>query len=207
VASANQYEQLRSILHFLYDRQSLSGLDPIVQIDLETALKDTLDASWSGYGYMSSEKVLDSLGISLHPDSLPVDGNNNYHYYNGPYGEAHSQSIAHFDYFASFALNDYDLNRAEIGKYGIVFQKLRNELLLSGKTDSVPLLTISLKPTLVFLGRHPNDLNGVDKRELVLETGNDSIQARLIFTELGFYQKGDSVALNNAKILLFLKHP
>jgi hypothetical protein len=206
LASTNQYEQLESILHFLYDRRSISGLDPITKIDLERALKDSLGASGSSYGYMSSGKVLDSLGISLDPDSLPENEYNNYHYYNGPYGETHSQSIVHFDYFASFALNDYDMDRAETGKYGIVFQKLRNELLLSEKTDSVPFLSISLKPTLVSLGRHPNNLNEVDKRELVLDTGNDSIQARLIFTELGFYQKGDSVALNNAKILLFLKH-
>tara|TARA_R110002020_G_scaffold122487_6_gene277949 strand:+ start:82678 stop:84390 length:1713 start_codon:yes stop_codon:yes gene_type:complete len=199
-ATADSYGRLRSILHYLYERGSLSRLDGVVGINFEQALK----GSWTESNYLHHEKVLDSLRISLDKNGTASEWDRNYHHYYGPAGNSYSDSIPGFEHFSYFRTNQVDREVGKIGKYHIEFHKIPNELILVEKRNGPPALSIPLHKKLMSLGQYP-DLNTLDTETLQLTKENDSLYIRLVFTELDFYQKADSVVLNNAAILLFLK--
>lgn len=206
IASGEHYGQLKSIIDYLADRKSVSQLDNIVGLSVEEICRDTTENSRRTYDYNAPTRLLDSLGIEIDPkDGGNYTKGNYYNYYN-QWNTNHNYAITGFDYFALWNFNTYSESKMEeIGKFNIRFNQKRTEIRLSSKLDSGTALVIPLKQKLMSLSKHGNDLNDIDREELILELKNDSLMLKLFFAELGYYIEKDSINLNQARAYLFLK--
>lgn len=202
MVSGKEYRQLESIINYLDDRKSVSELDAITGIAIEETFRDTTN-SWNNY--LSSDSILDSLGIEIDPSDNEIieDGN---HYYYSQWNKPQSYSIVGYNYFTAYNYNGYDEEKKEIGSYRIQFISNTNELWLLSKQDSTETFLISLNEKLVSLSKYGDNLNEVNPEELIIESSNEHLSTKLIFTELSFYIKKDSIRVNSANAYLFLKH-
>ena len=201
MVSRKEYRQLESIISYLDERKSVSELDAITGFAIEDSFRDTTN-SWNHY--ISSHSVLDSLGIKIDSSDTEIIENEN-HYYYSQWNKPRSYSIVGYDYFIPYNYNGYDEEKNEIGNYRIRFISNTNELWLLSKQDSTETFLISLKEKLVQLFKYGDKLNEADPEELIIESSNEHLATKLIFTELSFYIKKDSIKVNNANAYLFLK--
>lgn len=209
-ASAKEYGQLRSILSYLDDRNALSQLDVVTGtgISLQEILKDTLDGELKILGWPETERVLDSLGIVLDPNELEQENvhRNYYNYY------AHGNAVQNFDIseYSIFTKLSIDASTADSISLGSCFIKYRSKsplLTLHETADGKTFLEIPLEPDLRELTYYGKNLYSIEPEKLVMQFKNDSASAKVVFADLGFYVKRDTIQLNHANIYLFLKQP
>ncbi|WP_422082619.1 DUF4153 domain-containing protein [Ulvibacterium sp.] len=209
-ASSKEYGQLKSILSYLDDRNTLSQLDVVTGtgLSLQEILKDTVDGKLKTYGWLDTEKVLDSLGVVLDPKELELENvhGNYYNYY------AHGNTVQNFDIsdYSIFTKLSIDASTADSISLGSCFMKYRSKLpllTLHEKVDGQTFLEIPLEPKLRELTQYGRNLYSIDPEKLVMEFKNDSAFAKVVFADLGFYVKKDSIAINHANVYLFLKQP
>ncbi len=203
VASGSDFEQLRSILIYLNERDAIPLLKEVTGISIDNAFKDSTETS-TRYSYLPTERILDSLGIYLDPDAEDImDHRNNYFSYYDPNEKVHSYDISDYDHFAALNFNDYENRNLTIGPFRVLFSNTKTELVIE-QEDQKEMLTIPMKEGFKRLSSYI-DINSIGDKDLVFVAKNDSIEAELIFTELGFFMEKDSVQINNAKAFLFLK--
>ena len=203
VASGSDYDQLRSILIYLNERDAIPLLNEVTGISLGNAFRDSTETT-TRYSYLPTERILDSLGIHLDPDAEDtIEARNNYFSYYDPNEKIHNYNISEYDHFAVLNFNDFDKSKLLIGPYSIMINGTKTEMIIK-QQDQKDILTIPIREGFEKLASY-NDFNSFRDKDLVFEAKNDSIEVELIFTELGFYIEKDSVQINNAKAFLFLK--
>ena len=149
------------------------------------------------------------MGIALDPkanDPYQGQSGNYYTYYNDHYG-VHNYNIEGFSHFAPINFNSFDPPRLEIESLDVVFDPKEIVLSLLSKKDSSAVLDIPLKKKLLALTKYGSDLGKLKQEETTLLSKNDRLLVKLIFTDLGFHIKNDSISVNRASAYLFLKRP
>ena len=202
-ATAEQYQQLGSILNYLDDRKSIFELNSVTNIKIKEIFKDTVaDNSEETYQWFDTKRVLDSLKITVDPTELDKINpyGNHYNYY--PNNIINNYDIKEYQYLAVVSLNNYENSKIEINKYQISYDSEKIALLLS-KNDMK--LEIPLKEKLIALTAYGTELYKANQKEMTLEAENDSISIKIIFTDLGFNVKQDTISINHSSIMLFLK--
>ncbi len=210
VASAKQFNQLKSILDYLDDRQSLSKLDPITGIAMVSAFKDTITDNESyrhTYSWLDTQKVMDSMGISLNPKEEAANNiyGKSYNYYGTHFFNDKSFTIDTYDYFSPIQMNGNAVKKGEIGDFLVSYDKENVAVLIESKTDSSEHYRISLREKLLALAKYNSSLPENRKSEMVLDFEKERILGKLIFTDLGFNIKDGEINLNHSSAYLFLK--
>ncbi|MDB4292923.1 DUF4153 domain-containing protein [Maribacter sp.] len=207
MATLEQHKQLRSIVDYMYGRRSLSKLDPITKIAMEETFVDTTDSKLYGYRWFDTQRVMDSLGIRVRPEDRghTTEYGTSYSYYANGYNENESYPIADYDYFAPIQLNNYTEKSTQLGSILVTFD--RNELALSftDSTDATKLFELPLQAKLLDLVKYNSNLPQEALSELTLDFENERILGKLIFTDLGYNIKSDSITMNHSRAYLFLK--
>lgn len=205
IASNEQYERLRSIIDYLADRKSLQMLDETVGLSAHEICLDTSEDSRRTYDYTAANLLLDSLNIEV--DENELTNNLSEEYYNYSTWDVETNSnISGYDYFTTLSFNNHEDFEKEIGKYKVYYNQYRKKLSFFTQKDSSLILDISIGPRLLYLSKYGQNLNEAPKSELQFETSNDSIMSKLIFSELDYSIKNDTITLNLARTFLFLKH-
>ncbi len=203
IASASDYEQLRSILIYLNERDAIPLLNKVTGIEMDKAFKDSTETT-TRFGYLPTERILDSLQVQLDPNAIDTFGNaNNYFSYYDPNEKVHSYNISEYDHFATLNYYIQGKNQSAIGPFNVTFESTSTELIISQEDQKV-VMTIPLKEQFKKMASY-SDYNSLVDQDLIFKAQNDSIGAELIFTELGFNLEKDSLQINNAKAFLFLK--
>ncbi len=206
MATFKEYDQLRSILTYLDDRKALSRLDETTQISLENAIKDTVNAKFKDYGYLDTEKILDSLGISISAEELSHNNPNGtyYNYYGDQYSNM-TYDISSYQYLSTITFSSHAKDNMKIGDYTVAFDAEAVSLSLRANQDSSKVLDMPLKKKMLELTQYGPDLGQLDVEEMTLQFKNDSILVQLIFTELGFNRSKDSITVNQSRAYMLLK--
>ncbi len=209
-ANTKQYNQLKSILNYLDDRQSLSQLDPITGIAMAAAFKDTINDDESyryNYSWLDTQKVMDSLGIFLNPKDAAANNLNgkSYNYYGTHLFTYKSVAIDAYDYFSPIQMNSYAEKKGEIGNFLVSYDKENIAVLIESKTDSSEFYRVSLEEKLMALAKYNSSLPENRASEMVLDFEKERILGKLIFTDLGYNLKDDEITLNHSSAYLFLK--
>ncbi len=208
VASFKEYEQLKSILSYLNDRDALSHLDDITGISIQGILKDTTNGKLETYSWLDTEKILDSLGITLNPKDLKQEGaHGNYYNYYGQGNTGQSLDITDYSSFAPLEIHGNSPDSIRLQSYYIKYRSKSSKLTLHGIEDGKAFLEIPLGPKLEELTQYGKNLHSIDPNKLIMEFKNDSTSAKLVFSNLGFYVKNDSIEISHSSIYLFLKQP
>ncbi|WP_425235268.1 DUF4153 domain-containing protein [Ulvibacterium sp.] len=208
VASFKEYEQLKSVLSYLNDRKALSHLDDITGISIQGILKDTTNGKLETYSWLDTEKILDSLGITLNPEDLKQEGAyGNYYNYYGQGNTGQSLDITDYSSFAPLEIHGNSPDSIRLESYYIKYRSKSSKLTLHGIEDGKAFLEIPLGPKLEELTQYGKNLHSIDPDELIMEFENDSTSAKLVFSNLGFYVKKDSIEISHSSIYLFLKQP
>lgn len=206
LATGAQYEQLKSVITYLDTRESISELDKIVGISLGKEAKDSANHKFYRYGYLDTKVILDSLGITLDPkaqDSIQMSGEY-YSYYSNDNRTKNFQ-ITGYTHLSPIRLNGYDENHQEIGRFKVSFNIETISLALFSETPSEKVIELHLKEKLTGLTKFGSDLNSLPVEEMYIEAQNDSLALKLIFTNLSFDKKQDSITFNYGEALLLLK--
>lgn len=204
IASNEQYERLRSIIDYLADGKSLPMLDEIVQLSAHEICKDTTEGSRRTYSYNAAQILLDSLGIYIDENEL-VKSLNGEHYNYSPWNVETNANITGFDYFSTLNFNDHDNYEKKIGEYNVYYSQNKKMLSFFTQNDSSLILEVPLRKRLLFLTKYGQNLNSAPKNEMKLESINDSIILKLIFSDLDYYIRNDTIELNQARTFLFIK--
>jgi len=204
IATRKQHDQLKSILSYMNDRNSLSNLDLITKIDMQTKLGDT---TTSKYNWFNASDAIDSLGITLSDDELtPLNENGkSYSYYNNDYNVTETHDITAFDYFMPIQLNQYADAPLKMNSLLVQFDKSQNILRFKNGSDANMLIEFSLENRLRVLTKFNSRIPNGSLDELVLDFENDKILGKLIFAELAYRIKNDTIILNHSKGFLFIK--
>ncbi|MGB5819966.1 MAG: DUF4153 domain-containing protein [Saonia sp.] len=205
LASVEQYGQLKSIIDYLADHRSVSRLDPIVGLSVAEICRDTTEGSKRMYTYNAPKKLLDSIGIATDPEDGMNYAYGDHFNYHTQWNAVHNYPISGYDYFASINFTKYDKRPMKIGLFNIYFEQTKHEIRLSKKPNSSGALVIPIREKLIALTKQGTNLNEVDQKELMLESKNDSLFAKLIFLDLGYSLKKDSLDVNELRAYLFLK--
>ncbi|WP_282160072.1 DUF4153 domain-containing protein [Ulvibacterium marinum] len=209
-ASFKEYEQLKSILSYLNDRKALSRLDAITAVDIsiQGILRDTLNGTLKTYDWLDTEKILDSLGITLNPEDLKHEGAyGNYYNYYGQENTDQSLDITDYTFFTPLEIHASTSDSIPLGSYFIKYSSKPPVLTLYRAEDGKTFLELPLEPKLRKLTQYGKNLHSIDPKKLIMEFKNDSASAKLLFTSLGFYVKKDSIEISHSNIYLFLKQP
>lgn len=207
VTTSDQYNRLRSILSYLEERTSLTELDGLTGIAMDGMYTNGTENGGKGeFGWLDTDKVLDSLGIVVENGGGNKPNSNNYFYYNGDYLPI-EYNIEGYQRMVSFLFwNNYDKANTFIGDYFVSYNTEDMSVDLFAKTDPAGIaLRIPLKNRIIALSKNDKDLSKVDPKEFLIHTENDSLKTLLIFRDVDFYKQSDSVHLSRAKILLLLK--
>ena len=207
LATVEQHEQLRSILDYMYDRHSLSKLDPITKIEMEETFIDTTDGKLYGYRWFNTQRVMDSLQISISPDDMRYNSayGKSYNYYANEYHNEEGFPIKAFDYFAPISLNQYDEKSIRLGTIIAWYDKNRYALSFTDGQDNSEVFVLPLREKLLELAKYNSILPEEAMSELTLDFENERILGKLIFTDLGYNIKKDSITMNHSRAYLFLK--
>ena len=204
-ANAAQFEQLKSIIDYLADREALSKLDGITGFAMEEVLKDTTDNDWKTYGWLDSTKILDSLGVTISQEELNKGPHGTYYSYYNDQSKVRNYDISEFSYFSPINFSSYQPQKREIGGFDFSFDPQTVSLSLFSKNDSIAVIQMPLKKKLMALTKYGNELYKADEKELVLRSENEHIKVQLVLTNLGYNVQKDSININNAGAFLFLK--
>lgn len=201
IASNQQYDQLKSILDYLDNRESISKLDAITGMDMKNTFKDIIKK----HSWLDTDKVLDSLGIALNPDEKNNTLYGDYYNYYNNQENIRSYDISSYQYMAEVSLTDYMTKKTKIGAYELFYNSTTLSLGLLLPEDSSKVIDIPIKERLKALAKYGNDLYKAEQEELTIISENDSIAIKLIFNDLGFYMKKDSISISHSRAFLFLK--
>lgn len=204
IASNDQYDRLRSIIDYLAEGKSLQRLDPIVGLSTNEIYRDDSEDSGRINAYNAPHRLLDSLGIEIAENDLVKNLNGKYYNYS-LWNADTSTNISDYDYFSTLNFSDADNPKMNIGEYDIRYNKKRKTLSFFIQKDSRLALEVPLRKKLLYLTKYGTDLNSSTKEEMMLESSNDSIVVKFIFTDLGYQIINDSIQLNQARTFLFLK--
>ncbi len=204
IASSEQYERLRSIIDYLADGKSLYRLDDIVGLSANEICRDTSEASNRTYNYNASQRLLDTLGIEIDEKDLAKNLSGEYYNYS-PWNADTNVNISGYNYFSTLNLNDYENHKMKIGEYDIHYSQKRKIISFFAQKDSSLILEVPLRKKLLYLTKYGANLNTSNRKEMILESRNDSIAVKFIFTELRYQVINDSIHLNQARTFLFLK--
>lgn len=206
MATVDQHEQLRSILNYLDERRALLKLEPIIGIAMRSAFKDSVDGELKAYVGLDTEKVLNALGVTISAKELSkIRPNGEYYIYNGNQNSIHNYDIKEFHYFAPITFKSINHAPLEIGEYDIRFNAEEVKLSFIHKRDISMTLELAMMEILIGLTEHGPDLSKLNEEQLTLQNQNNKILVKLIFTDLGFNSKKDSISINHASALLFLR--
>ena len=205
-ATYDQYQQLKSIISYLDEREALAELNPLTGIAMVPAFKDSIDDEFKSYGWLDTEKIMDSLGITISAEELSQSKPNGefYNYYGHQYGP-YNYDIKEFHYLAPISFNSHGAIDYEIGEYNILFDAKEVTLSLINGTDSIKVLEIPLKEKLKGYTQYGPDLTQLNEDQLTILSKNDSILVKLIISDLGFNVKNVSITINHSNALLFLR--
>ncbi len=204
IASNDQYVRLRSIIDYLAEGKSLQRLDEIIGLSTNEIYRDTSEGSGRTNEYNAPHRLLDSLGIAVAENDLVENLNGKYYNY-ALWNADTSTNISGYDFFSTLNFNDADNPKMKIGEYDIRYNKKRKTLSIFTQEDGRLTLEIPLRKKLLYLTKYGPDLNSSTKEEMMLDSSNDSIVVKLIFTDLGYQIINDSIQLNQARTFLFLK--
>ncbi|WP_299533886.1 DUF4153 domain-containing protein [Ulvibacterium sp.] len=210
MANLQEYEQLKSILSYLDDRNALFQLDIINNADMSSLgiLKDTLSGTLRTYGWLDTEKILDSLGITLDPkDKNQESIYGNYHNYYQQDNTDFSFDISDYTLFTKLSINPSTPDSIPLGRCFVQYRSKSPLLTLHEKGNGKTLLEIPLEPKLKELSKYGRNLYSINPEKLVIDLKNDDVLAKVVFIDLGFYVKKDSIEINHSNIYLFLKLP
>ena len=208
LATSDEYAQLRSILDYLNERKSVEALNTVTGIEIMEIFKDTItdDEKKGMYVWFDNYKVLDSLGIALAPNEKDNNyRNGDYYNYYANRQRPQNYSIDEYQSLNVFSIDDYYSKKITIADYVIGYDKENNFLCLLSPKDSTTLMEIQLRPKLIDISKRGTNLYDIDPKEMVIDVETDSISAKMVFEELDFFKKQDSLHLNHARIFLFLK--
>ena len=197
IATNRQYVQLRSIIDYLDDKQSISKLGSITGIDMEATFKKD---KW-----LNTTKVLDSLGITIDPNEKNNSLYSNYYSYYKNINNNISYDISSYQYMTEIALPNYKVKRTQLGVHELSINSKNESLSILSTKDSSTIMDIPIKEKLKALTKYGKDLQKAKEKDLTIISKNDSIAVKLIFTQLGFYMKKDSISISNSRAFLFLK--
>ena len=204
LASDEQYERLRSIISYFAESKSINHLDEVVGLSTHEICKDTSESRYRTYSYGAPQRLLDSLAIKLDPKTSKIPLSGTYYKYYGTNGKSSSYAISGFDHLAQLSLDSYAENKMEIGELDIHYNNNRSTLSFFSKKDSAHILDIPLRDKLLYLTKY-NDQVHINKNELILDTENDQVKIRFVFQEYNYEVINDTIKLNHARALLFLK--
>ena len=204
IATNDQYDRLRSIIDYLAEGKSLQRLDPIVGLSTYEIYKDNSEGPGRINDYNAPHRLLDSLGIEIAENDLVKNLNGKYYNY-ALWNADTSTNISGYDFFSTLNFNDTDNSKMKIGEYDIRYNKKRKTLSFFTQEAGRLTLEIPLRKKLLYLTKYGPDLNSSTKEEMMLESSNDSIVVKFIFTDLGYQIINDSIQLNQARTFLFLK--
>ena len=199
IASSEEYQQLNSILDYLDDRESISKLDKVTNINMYKAFKDTtLNSRWLDTG-----KVLDSLGIIKDPNAITTSSYGDYYsYYSNPV----TYDINSYQYMREYDLNNYDKEKVSIGKYEIQYNSKTMAIELVSKDTKTVSLDMPLEKKLkALIKKYGDNFNNTKKKELIFTAENDSINLKVIISHLTMYNKNDTLDLSNSRTFVLLK--
>lgn len=206
IATADQHGQLRSILEYLDERKSVNKLNRIIGVDIKEMFRDTISDDEKGlYVWFDSNKVLDSLGITIDPKTIDVAVDNNYFNYYTDQNQSRTYQLRDFDSMTTVSLNEYSTNIMETDNIRFHFDPKNVALKLFSKKDDNEVMVMPLKERLLELKDRGNYVYDIAEEEMTFSSRNDSISVKLIFSDLGFYIEKDSFKINHSKGILFLK--
>ena len=206
MATVDQHEQLRSILNYLNDRRALSKLEPIVGITIRSAFKDSINGELEEYGGLDAEKILNTLGVTISAAALSKNKPYGENYiYNSNQNNIHNYDIKDFHYFAPITFKSISHVPLEIGEYDVRFNAKEVKLSFVHQKDFSKTLELDMMETLIGLTELGPDLSKLNEEQLTLQNQNNTILVKLIFTDLGFNNNKDSITINHASALLFLR--
>lgn len=207
LATNAQIEQLKSITKYLDDRDAASDLDDLTGINIEEVIRDTTDGKFYGYRSTDTDKLMDTLGIYLDPDDPDIDGllyGQHYAYY-GSNDKTYNFNISEFDYFTQINFSDFNTQNMGIGQYKVYYDPDEVTIYLKRNENAAKVITLPLKQKLLNLSKKGEDIGESSVQEMTLESENDSILIRMIFTDMGFNIRQDTISLSHCRAYLFLK--
>ena len=206
IVSSNQYKQLESILDYMYDRRALSKLDPITGLAMENFV-DTTGNKRYGSRRLATRPVLDSLHIKRPPNDL-----NSNTYYNKPYSYHTNEDyfeqgfpIEAFDYFAPFLWNSHREKSMRMRNILVRYDKKRDAFSFTDRLDSTKIFELPLREKMLELAKYNSRLPKEAMGKLTMDFENERILGKLIFSNLSYSIKNDSITMDNLKAYLFLK--
>lgn len=207
VSTFEQYNQLRSILTYLENRDGLQDLNTITGLNMEQLYTNGDEKGGKGeFGWLDTHKVMDSLGLTVDTASETLKNPGNQYYYDTNYVPI-SYPIDGYQHMVSFVFwNNYNSKNAFIGDYYVSFnsEKMHVELFKTVDAKTV-VLQLSIKDRLMALSLKGKNLNDIDKKEFILHEENDSLKVQLIFKSLDFSKQNDSIQLSRADTFLMLR--
>ena len=207
LATEDEFDRLKSILHYLEKRKTVSSLDEITKLKLES-FRDSIKSERQAYGWLNQQKIWDSLAIKLDSTSVSLQNNypNYYNYYND-WNKSYHANISEFDNFTYLQFSSSSIEKINIDTLYMSYNNTNQSIAIFSKNNDSLLLEIPLLEKLKELQKYGTNLNKVSQNELTIETKSTVISSKLIFSELAFQKenKNDSLYLNQAKVFLFLK--
>jgi len=207
MATADEFNQLTSIIDYLEKRNAISELDEITGIAMKEAMQDTVHSRWKKYTYVDTRAVMDSLNITVDPDSNKSPSSYGVHYslyQNQEQLQLHD--ISEFSYFSEIHFGDYLHKQLLTERFELDYQTKDHSLKLLNKNNESSMVEFKLSNFLKDMTKNGTDLSGlpIEKRSLFLE--NEELKAKVIFTNLSYtvFPK-DSLNIHSASAYLLIK--
>jgi len=207
LATADEFDRLKSILRYLEDRKTVSSLDKITNLNLE-GFRDSIESERQAYGWLNETKIWDSLAINLDSTSLSLQNNYpNYFNYYSDWDKSYHTNISEFDNFTYLQFSSSSNQKIDMDTLYMKYNNDNQTIAIFSKINDSLQLEIPLLEKFKELEKYGTNLNKVSQNELIIETKSTAISSKLIFSELAFQleKEKDSVYLTNAKAFLFLK--
>ena len=204
VATLKEHKQLKSILNFLHERNSISTLDSTTGITMTGVVKnkEKFTLLW-----LNGDKILDSLGINVVDKQKGISTDEYFSFDNYTAFGKTLYDISEYDELR--VLNQfYGSNQnVDVGSFELKYETKKMKLMIRDKKDSLSVLDIPLKKRLLKFSEKGNDYYDNRPNELVINAENKTYRAKLIFESLSFSVREDSIIdLYNSKVLFLIKH-
>jgi hypothetical protein len=196
ILSFKDHESMRSVIRYLYDRNSLEKTEDVTGLKLDSLIKNESS-------YSIGKMVLDSLKIISDPNDTQVRSND-YDAYS--FHRMVNQNIAGYDRIIQFdQYYDYIENdTTNQPNLKVVFNRDDITLTISSK---VPLdsLVIPLEQKFKKLMKYGQNLNKAPVEEISFQGESKSLKAKLVMEDFYFYFLGDSINMSNLKGVALVK--
>lgn len=204
VSTFEQYNQLRSILTYFENRDGLQDLNTITGLNMGQLYRNgDTNGSKGEFGWLDTDKVMDSLGLTVEDGAEQLVNSSNHYYYNSSYLPI-TYNIEGYQRMVPFIFwKDYNSEDTFLGDYSVTYNNTTMSVELCSATNKV--LRIPLENRLTSLSKRDKDLNKVNQNEFLIPVENDSLKALLIFQELQFYVQNKKVELSRANTMILIK--